>query len=113
MFRQPLEDTKMNGIRAHICALGALTASLATTPAALAWPTCSHSAATGDDTFRSEAVLQKAIREHLMLRHDFATGLRSSEGDTGGMDQRNANSDDAPPRIREGLVLPEQPRWRM
>jgi len=103
----------MNSIRSLVCALGAVTASLATTPAALAWPTCSHSAGTGDDTPRSEAVLKQAIREHLILRRDFAPGFRNSEGDWDGIDQRSANSDHGPPRIREGLVLPEQPRWRM
>jgi hypothetical protein len=103
----------MNGIRSIVCALGALTASLATAPAALAWPTCSQAPGTGDDSSRSEAVLQQAIREHLILRHDFATGLRNSEGNADGIDQRSANSDPGPARIREGLVLPDQPRWRM
>ena len=94
-------------------ALGALTVSLAYTPAALAWPTCSHSAGTADISAHSEAALRKAIREHLILHRDLAAGLRNSEGDSNGADQRSANSNDAPPRIREGLVLPEQPRWRM
>ena len=103
----------MNGFRSLVCALGAFTASLASTPAALAWPTCSHSAGTGDDTSRSEAVLKQAIREHLILRRHFAPGLGNSEGDWDGIDQRSANGEHGPPRIREGLVLPEQPRWRM
>jgi hypothetical protein len=103
----------MIGFKTLGFALGALTASLASTPAALAWPTCSHSAGTADISAHSEAALRKAIREHLILHRDLAAGLRNSEGDSNGADQRSANSNDAPPRIREGLVLPEQPRWRM
>jgi hypothetical protein len=103
----------MNTLRALGFALGGLTASLATTPAALAWPSCSHSAGTGDISPRSEAVLQRAIREHQVLRHDFATDVWNRQKDSVGVERRSDHGDDATTRIREGLVLPEQPRWRM
>ena len=103
----------MNGMRALAVAFSVATASLATTPAAVAWPTCGHGAGTGDTSSHSEAALQRVIREHLILRHAFATDRWNTQEDSDEGNRRGNRSDDEPTRMREGLVLPEQPRWRM
>ena len=103
----------MNAMRALAVALGAVTASLATAPSALAWPACSHAAGTGDTSSHSQAVLQRLMREHLILRHAFATDRWNTPEDSDEGNRRGSHIEDGATRMREGLVLPEQPRWRM
>ncbi len=103
----------MNGMKALGIALCAVAASLASNKEVLAWPTCSHPSGSADSSPRSETAAQKAIREHLILRGDHSAGRWDRQEDLSGIDRRSADNADAPTRIREGLALPEQPRWRM
>ena len=99
----------MNARKALAITLAAAAASLTATPAALAWPTCSHPAITSDTT-SYEAAVQRAIREHLNPRRGVAGSLRETED---GPENPEAQSPDQRIRSLEGLAFPAQPRSRM
>jgi len=99
----------MNAKQALGIALAAAGASLAATPAALAWPTCSHPGISRDTTSHETAV-QRMIREHLILPRGMAGVLKETEH---GPENTEAQSSDERIRSLEGLAMPAQRRWRM
>ena len=99
----------MNAKQALGIALAASGASLAATPAALAWPTCSHPGISSDTTGHETAV-QRVIREHLILQRGMASGLQEPKD---GPENAEAQSADERIRSLQELATPAQPRWRM
>ena len=102
----------MYGTKTLCVGLGVLAASLATSPAALAWPSCSHPAVAGDGTTRYQTAVQQAIREQRLPPRDFAAGVQKSLGGPDGSDRHSGDDRDRRVRVLEG-PLPQTPRWRM
>jgi hypothetical protein len=102
----------MYGTKTLCVGLGVLAVSLATSPTALAWPSCSHPAVAGDGTTRYQTAVQQAIREQRLPPRDFAAGAQKSLGAPDGSDRDTRDDRDRRVRVLDGL-LPQTPRWRM